>query len=189
MCAAAAAGLPIPKTMVLSAKEGIIEWDTFPVVLKLPIGSCGAGVIIIDKPSRLKAVVDMLKEVDLKRTPIILQEYLGDRPGVDVRVIVVGGRALGAMERVARSGEDRANLAQGGEGKPVELTAEMAAVAERITEVLGLAFAGVDLLYKRDHYAIAEVNSSPGLKFETICKINVAGKIAECPGSAPVRQK
>jgi RimK family alpha-L-glutamate ligase len=179
MFAASAAGLLIPETTVLLAKRGIGSEAIVPAVLKLPTGSCGRGVVPVDKLSRLKAVVDLLNASGLRDSPILIQKYLEDRPGVDVRVIVVAGRALGAMERIAQNGEERANMAQGAKGRPVELTQEIAQIAERITAVLDLDFSGVDLLHAGNSYAICEVNSSPGVKFEDVCGINVVGKIAD----------
>jgi RimK family alpha-L-glutamate ligase len=178
MFAASAAGLPIPETTVLLPKRWSGKEMVGAAFLKLPTGSCGRGVVPVDKLSRLNAVVDLINASrDLRDSPIIIQESL--QTGIDVRVIVVAGRALGAMERNAPDGEERANMALGATGRAINLTPEIAAIAERISEVLGLSFSGVDLLYAKNHYAIAEVNSSPGLKFEEVCGINVVAKIAD----------
>jgi gamma-F420-2:alpha-L-glutamate ligase len=181
MLAAAGANLPIPKTMIVSGDVTVLaHWTDYPAVVKLPTGSCGREVMLVDDASELKTIIQMLKSVDLKRTPIIVQEYMGDRVGVDLRVFVVDGRVIGAMERSATNdGEWRANLAQGGVGKPVEVTSSIAEISIRITNLLGLDIAGVDLLYKGDRYVICEVNSSPGLEIEKHCNVNVAGHIAE----------
>jgi gamma-F420-2:alpha-L-glutamate ligase len=171
--------LPVPKSWIISSHDNIPQRLEFPAVLKRPTGSCGRGVMIVDTLSQLRAALDLIDTGDLKRRPVILQEYLGDRPGVDLRVIVVGGRALGAMQRVAKNGERRANMAQGAEGIPIELTPDMANISERASQALQLDFCGVDLLYKNDRFCIAELNSSPGLKFETVTKINIVGSIAD----------
>ena len=141
--------------------------------------SCGNGVMLVDNPNRLKAIFDMVKSIDLRETALLVQEYLDDRPGIDLRVLVIGGRAIGAMQRTAKKGEYRANLAQGAVGSKVELTPAIASISEKITQLLGLEFAGIDLLYKADQLVILECNSSPGLKFESVCKINVVGEIAD----------
>jgi RimK family alpha-L-glutamate ligase len=180
MLAAAAEGLPIPKTMLVSHSDQLSEWTEFPCIVKIPAGcSCGNGVVLVDTPSRLKAIFDMVKSIDLRQTPLMVQEYLGDRPGVDLRVMVIAGRAIGAMQRTAKKGEFRANLAQGAVGEHVQLTPAIASISEKITQILDLDFAGVDLLFKGDRLVILEVNSSPGLKFERVCNINVVAHIAD----------
>jgi RimK family alpha-L-glutamate ligase len=182
LLASAAGGLPIPETMIISGKDrAFTESNECPAeaVLKVPTGSCGGGVIVVKERGTMQAVFDMARAIDPRHSPLLVQQYLGDKPGVDVRVIVVDGRAIGAMERTAKKGEPRANLTLGAEGKRIDLTPELAAIAEKITALIGLDFAGVDLLYKGDHYAICEVNGSPGLKFEEITGISIVGAIAD----------
>jgi gamma-F420-2:alpha-L-glutamate ligase len=179
--AASAARLPIPKSLILSGQDDVLgNWTDFPAVVKLPTGSCGRGVILVESESQLKALIQMVRAVDVKRNPILVQEYVRDRVGVDLRVFIIEGRIIGVMERSATvAGEWRANLAQGAVGRGLEVTPSIAEISLEIAKVIGLDIAGVDLLYRGDQYVICEVNSSPGMDIERHCKINVAAQIAE----------
>jgi RimK family alpha-L-glutamate ligase len=181
MLACAAANLPIPRTMILSGEDDRIdEWDTFPAVFKLPAGSGGAGIIMVDDPILLKAIIQMKKVVDPSRSQIMVQEYLGDRVGVDRRVFVIAGEVVGVMERCATTkGERRASLSQGGIGRAVEPTPAICEISLAVTKLLELDIAGVDLLQKGDQFVICEINSSPGLQIERHCGLNIAGRIAD----------
>ncbi len=170
--------LPIPKTWIISAHDKIPNGIEFPIVLKVLTGSCARGVMILLDMHQLKAALDMVRVVDLQRRPLLLQEYVGDRPDVALRVIVVDGKALGVMERVSKNGDPRVSITQGAEGIPIKLTPEIASISERATNALGLHWAGIDLLYRGNEFVIVEVNSSPGLVFETVCNVNVVGAIA-----------
>lgn len=181
MQTAASERLPIPHTMIHTAKDEIVgEWTFgYPCIVKLTTGSRGNGVLSCYNASQLKAVVGLLKALDSNRT-MLVQEYLGDRPGCDLRVLVIGGRAVGAMLRSAKDSDFRANISRGGVGSKFDLTPEVIAISEKIARLLGLQIAGVDLLFAGDAFKICEVNSSPGFRgFEAYCGLNVAGAIAE----------
>jgi gamma-F420-2:alpha-L-glutamate ligase len=112
------------------------------------------------------------------RFNIILQEFVSDSHGKDLRVIVVGGKVIGAMKRESVDGDFRANITRGGEAKPVELDEQMEYLALESTRLLNLDIGGVDLLYDNDGYKICEVNSSPGfLGMEKYTDIRVAEQI------------
>lgn len=182
MQVAAAAGLPIPKTMMYAARDGAANgWPHgFPAIFKVATGSRGRGVIYVEKPSTLQGVIDLMKGIDPKRT-FLIQEYLGYRPRADIRVLVIGGKAYGAMLRKGGAGEERANVSRGGMGQKFRLNSRIIAMSEKICEILGLEIAGVDLLFKsRNEWAICEVNSSPGFSgFDEFCEADVAAAIAE----------
>jgi gamma-F420-2:alpha-L-glutamate ligase len=177
---AAAEGLPIPQTMIHTAKNAVVGWTLgYPCIAKVASGSRGNGVFKCDDASQLKAFVGLMKVLDPKR-PFLVQEYLGDRPGCDLRVLIIGGKAVGAMIRTSKDGDFRANISAGGMGANFDLTPEIAAISERIARLLGLDIAGVDLLFSGDKFVLCESNSSPGFRgFETYCGLNVAREIVQ----------
>ena len=127
----------------------------FPLIIKESFGSMGKGVHLAKDFDEL---VDIMQQVKLK--PHIFQQYLGKKRGVDVRVIVIGGKAVCAMERKNES-DFRSNVAQGGSGKKIDLTAEFKESAEKCARVLGLDYCGVDLIYgDNDEPYVCEVNSN-----------------------------
>jgi RimK family alpha-L-glutamate ligase len=177
----AAAGLPIPLTMIYTAKNAIsTEWTgEYPCIVKIATGSRGNGVFKCDYQSQLKAFFGLMKVFDPHR-PFLVQEYLADRPGNDVRVLVIGGKAVGAMLRTSKDGDFRANISAGGVGKRLPLTVEMAELGEKVARLLGLEIAGIDLLFRGERFVICEANSSPGFRgFEAYCGLDVAGTIAD----------
>jgi RimK family alpha-L-glutamate ligase len=132
-----------------------------------------------EDPSQLKAFVGLMKALDPKR-PFLIQEYLGDRPGSDLRVLVIGGKAIGAVVRSSKDGDFRANIAAGGMGENFPLTPDIVKISETIARLLGLEIGGVDLLFSGDKFVLCEANSAPGYRgFETYCGLDVADKIAE----------
>ena len=102
--------------------------------------------MIVDNMKRLKAALDLVRATDFQRRPVLLQEYLSSCPGVDWRIIVVNGRALGAMKRSSNNGEPHANIALGADAIPIDLAPEMAEISTRAANALGLDVCGVDLL-------------------------------------------
>jgi gamma-F420-2:alpha-L-glutamate ligase len=177
---AAAEGLPIPRSMIHTANKGvIIGWTIYPCIVKVATGSRGNGVFKCDDAAQLKAFVGLMKVLDPRR-PFLVQEYLGDCPGCDLRVLVIGGNAVGAMMRSSKDGDFRADISAGGMGANFELTPEIVDISERIARLLGLEIAGVDLLFSGDKFVLCEANSSPGFRgFEGFCGLDVASKIAE----------
>ena len=147
----------------------------FPLIVKESFGSMGKGVYLANDFDELIVVMNQLK---LK--PHLFQEYLGTRRGVDVRVIVVGGKAVCAMQRENQS-DFRSNVAQGGKGTPIELPIEFRKTAEKCAEVLGLSYCGVDLLYGKDGQPfVCEVNSNAFISgIEKVTGFNVAKSYAE----------
>jgi RimK family alpha-L-glutamate ligase len=111
---------------------------------------------------------------------LIVQEYLGDQPGEDLRVLVIGGKVIGAMKRTAPDGDFRANITNGGTGSSFEITEEIDYIARETANTLGLAIAGVDLLFDKRGFRVCEANSNPGFSgFEKYCGIDVADAITE----------
>lgn len=161
----AQAGVPLPQTIVLGRRtpldSALARLGPPPWILKLPVGTQGVGVSRVDSPESLRTVVDMLHGLEQR---VLLQRYVEESAGTDIRVLVVGGQALAAMRRRARPGEVRSNLHQGGAGEGVALLPEWSRVAESAASAVGLEVAGVDLLPSRDGPVVCEVNGSPGLE-------------------------
>jgi ribosomal protein S6--L-glutamate ligase/gamma-F420-2:alpha-L-glutamate ligase len=147
----------------------------FPLIIKESFGSMGKGVYLANDFDELLSIMN-----ELKLKPHLFQEYLGARRGVDVRVIVIGGKAVCAMQR-ENEFDFRSNVAQGGKGTPIELPIEFKKTAERCAEVLGLSYCGVDLLYGKDNMPyVCEVNSNAFISgIEKVTGFNVAKTYAE----------
>ncbi|AOO10258.1 ribosomal protein S6 glutaminyl transferase [Synechococcus phage S-RIM8] len=176
----AQAGLPIPKTLLtrFPCKSELVEKQVgFPCVLKVITGSHGAGVYLCRTPKEFEDLSELISSLDSK-TSMIIQEYISHSEGRDLRVIVIGGRVVGAMQRTATDGSFKANISRGGEGAPHEVDDEMEMLAIQVAKVLDLDIAGVDLLFHPDGYKICEANSSPGFKgFEKALGINIPEKV------------
>ena len=176
----AQAGLPIPKTLLtrFPCKSELVEKQVgFPCVLKVVTGSHGAGVYLCRTPKEFEDLSELISSLDSK-TSMIIQEYISHSEGRDLRVIVIGGRVVGAMQRTATDGSFKANISRGGEGAAHEVDDEMEMLAIQVAKVLDLDIAGVDLLFHPDGYKICEANSSPGFKgFEKALGINIPEKV------------
>ena len=176
----AQAGLPIPKTLLtrFPCKADLVEKVVgFPCVLKVITGSHGAGVYLCHTPKEFEDLSELISSLDSK-TSMIIQEYISHSEGRDLRVIVIGGRVVGAMQRTATDGSFKANISRGGEGAPYDVDDEMEMLAIQVAKVLDLDIAGVDLLFHPDGYKICEANSSPGFKgFEKALDINIPEKV------------
>ncbi len=146
----------------------------FPVVVKEGYGSMGTGVFLVENEEEL---VKISYELALK--PHIYQKYLGRKKGTDVRVTVIGGKAVAAIERT-NACDFRSNLAQGGSGRKITPPPEFISAAERAAEILGLDYCGVDILYgDNGEPFICEVNSNAFFKgTESVTGVNVAGLYA-----------
>lgn len=174
-------GVPIPASYILRSNEFIEDIvkdiGTYPVILKTISGSHGAGVSIIESERGLRSVVHMMTEgMD---SSVIVQEYVKESSGKDIRVFIVGKRIIGAMERIAtKRGEFRSNFKLGGRVRVAELSEEEKRIAFEAVKVCGLDMAGVDILRSKKGPKVLEVNSNPGL--EGITKAtgrDVAGEI------------
>lgn len=178
----ASANLPIPKTMLAKFPVSplIIEKEFgFPFVMKKLSGSGGKGVVLIKDHQQLEDMLGMLDDTRKHDHGLIFQEFIENSSGRDLRVIVVGGRAIGAMLRTAKEGDFKANFSAGGSVETYELTAEIEWLAVESANALGLGLAGVDILFGKDgQYYICEVNSNPGIVgFEQSTGINVPEEV------------
>ena len=176
----AQAGLPIPKTMLtrFPCKAELVEKQVgFPCVLKVVTGSHGKGVYLCENAKQFEDLSELVSSIDFKAS-MIIQEYISYSEGRDLRVIVIGGRVVGAMLRRSTDGSFKANISRGGEGLLYDVDDEMEMLAVQVAKVLDLDIAGVDLLFGTDGYKICEANSSPGFKgFEKALGINIPQKV------------
>ena len=155
--------------------QKVVEELSFPMVVKKSYGSFGAGVCLARSFPELQTIAQEFLYV-----PHCYQQFFAESAGKDIRVIVVGGKAIAAMERVAKEGEFRSNIELGGEGKRVELSQEYAETAEKAARALGLDYCGVDLLETAQGAVVCEVNSNAFFEgLERTTGVNVAQKYAE----------
>ncbi len=158
-----------------------------PVVIKLLEGTQGLGVVLAETNKAAKSVVEAF---DSLKTRVILQEYIREAGGSDIRVFIVNGRIVGAMKRQGKEGEFRSNLHRGGKATVIRLSRAEKATALRAVKSMGLAIAGVDMLQSSRGPLVLEVNSSPGLEgIEKSTGVDVAGKIIEYVEEAVSRKR
>ena len=149
----------------------------FPVIVKKISGSYGRGVFLCEDKKQLNQLVTMA-ELTKKSYDIILQEFIKDTWGKDLRVFVVNDKVVGCMMRQATDDDFRANITRGGEGFPYEVNEQIEWLSSESSKALGLDIAGVDLLFQNGGYKICEVNSNPGFEgMETFTKKNIAKEI------------
>jgi ribosomal protein S6--L-glutamate ligase len=148
-----------------------------PVIIKLLEGTQGVGVILAETAKVAEAIVETLQSADQN---VLIQKFVAESKGTDVRAFVVGDRVVAAMRRKAQGGEFRSNVHRGGKAEAIDLDPEFEKTAIRAAQIMGLRVAGVDMLESRDGPQIMEVNSSPGLEgIETSTGLDVAGAIIE----------
>ena len=148
-----------------------------PHVVKLNESSQGAGVILTEKPSASRSVVETLRGLYAN---FLVQEFIAEADGADLRCFVVGDEVVAAMRRQAPKGDFRSNLHRGGTAEPVAPSEDECRVAIRAAKVLGLGVAGVDLIRANRGPLVLEVNASPGLEgIEAATGVDIAGKIVE----------
>ncbi len=159
------AGIDIPRTVMArdgsNIKRLVEEVGGLPAIVKLLRGTQGVGVMIATSMKEVATIVETFWELGQE---IFIQEFIAESKGRDVRALVVGDKVVGAMRRKARKGEFRSNIHRGGEGKPIKLPAEYAAVAVRAAKTVGLGICGVDMLEAKNGPKVMELNSSPGFE-------------------------
>ena len=148
-----------------------------PLVVKLLEGTQGMGVVLCETKKAAESVIDAFRELDAQ---FMVQEFIKEAGGSDVRCLVVGDRVVGSMMRSGKEGEFRSNLHRGGSAKPIKITPEERSTAVRSARIMGLNVAGVDILRSHHGPVVMEVNSSPGLEgIETATEKDIAGKVIE----------
>lgn len=176
------AGLPVPRTILgkFPMDAGLVEKELgFPVIVKTLRGTRGTGVLKCEDRSQFEDLAGLLASADAK-ADFLFQHYVRASHGRDVRVLVVGGRVVAAMERRSPSGHFKSNVSLGGQGVAYTPTGEMAELAARAADVLELEVAGIDILFDEDGYRICEANSAPGFQgLERACAIDVPSVILD----------
>jgi ribosomal protein S6--L-glutamate ligase len=148
-----------------------------PLIIKLLEGTQGIGVVLAETHKAASSVIEAFRGLDVN---LLVQEFISEAAGSDIRCFVVGERVVAAMMRQGKEGEFRSNLHRGGKSFKVRLTPEERSTAVRAARILGLSVAGVDLLRSRHGPLVMEVNSSPGLEGITKASgVNVATRIIE----------
>jgi ribosomal protein S6--L-glutamate ligase len=176
-------GIGIPKSVFArhpkenDVKDLIQEVGGTPVILKLIEGTHGTGVVKADSVSSAKSTLEAFSGI---KQDVIVQEFIEEAGGKDIRAFVIDGEVVGAMERTGADDDFRSNLHKGGKAKAVELDKKMETISKEVTRHLGLPVAGVDLITSQRGPLVLEVNSSPGLEgIEEATKVDIAGKIIE----------
>ena len=174
-------GIPMPNTYFPAEESDPDVWSfkpgNYPMIVKMLHGNRGAGVILAESQAALKSVLDAFQRL---KEPVIVQEFIKEAKGRDIRAFVVNGEIVAAMERCAKSNDFRSNLHQGGHAVPIELSDLEKDLILRTAQICELDVTGIDLLRSEKGPLILEVNGSPGLEgIETVTGIDVAGKIIQ----------
>jgi ribosomal protein S6--L-glutamate ligase len=175
------AGIPMPNTYFPAEESDPDVWNfkpgDYPMIVKMLHGNRGAGVILAESQAALKSILDAFQRL---KEPVIVQEFIREAKGRDIRAFVVNGEIVAAMERSAKSNDFRSNLHQGGHAVPIELSELEKDLIVRTAKICQLDVTGIDLLRSEKGPLILEVNGSPGLEgIETVTGIDVAGKIIQ----------
>ena len=169
-------GLPIPPSFATGSARyvdrSVHQTGEYPFIMKPFEGTHGNAILLLDTPGALQSAIGAMCDL---HQDYVIQPFIAESAGNDVRVIVVGGKVIAAMRRTAQEGEFRSNIHRGGQGQPVELQSEYSDTAIRATEAMELNIAGVDLLETLAGPMVLEVNPSPGFEeIETVTGIKVA---------------
>ncbi|CAA9209337.1 MAG: Ribosomal protein S6--L-glutamate ligase [uncultured Adhaeribacter sp.] len=175
------AGLGMPKTAFTNYSKDttqlVEQVGGAPLVIKLLEGTQGLGVVLAETDKAAESVIEAFHNLKAR---IIVQEFIAESKGADIRAFVVNGEVVGAMKRQGKEGEFRSNLHRGGTGRLIKLSRAEKAAALLAAKVLNLSIAGVDMLQSKRGPLILEVNSSPGLEgIEKTTKTDIAAKIIE----------
>ena len=176
------AGVDTPKTLVsrnTADIDDLLEQIGLPVIIKLATGTHGNGVVLADTKKAAKSALQAFYLYNEDGTNILLQEYVKESAGTDIRAFVVGSRVVASMQRQSLDDDFRSNLHKGGLGTSIKLTDEEKKLAIRAAKAMGLHIAGVDLMRSDKGPVVLEVNASPGFGIERVTGRDVASKIIE----------
>ena len=179
----ARAGVGIPKTVVTRSaadtEDLIDQVGGTPVIIKLARGTHGNGVVLAETKKAAKSVLQAFYVMDEDGTNILLQEFVKESAGTDIRAFVVGGKVVASMKRQSLDDDFRSNLHQGGSGVAIKLTDEERRTAIRAAKSMGLAVCGVDMMRSDKGPLVLEVNASPGFGIEKVTNRDIAAKIVD----------
>ena len=171
----------IPRTTFVRDKKDVLpaikRVGGAPVIIKLIEGTQGIGVLLAESNKQAESIIELLQS---QKQNVLIQKFVAESKGKDVRAFVVGDRVVASIRRVAQGQEFRSNVHRGGVAEPVELDEQYSDTAVRCAQILGLRVAGVDMLEGKDGPQVMEVNSSPGLQgIETATELDVAGAVID----------
>ncbi len=176
----AKAGVGIPKTVfareVTDFDDVLDQVGGAPVIIKVARGTHGNGVVLAETRKAAKAVMQAFY---VEGVSFVVQEFIAESAGVDIRAFVVNGKVVSSMLRQSLDDDFRSNIHQGGEGIPVKLTREERLTAQKAAKAMGLTVCGVDMMRSARGPLVLEVNSSPGFAIEKVTGDNVAEKIMD----------
>lgn len=179
----AKAGVGIPKTVVsrnsADIDDLIEKLGGTPVIIKLARGTHGNGVVLAETKKAAKSVLQALYLTNEDGTNVLIQEFVKESAGTDIRAFVVGSRVVASMKRQSLDDDFRSNLHKGGEGTKIKLTEEERKMAIKAARAMGLNIAGVDMMRSERGPLILEVNASPGFGIEKVTGRDVASAIIE----------
>ncbi|HLO54258.1 MAG TPA: RimK family alpha-L-glutamate ligase [Saprospiraceae bacterium] len=172
-------GVGVPKTVYCSSPFTIPylleQMEPYPIIIKLVTGTQGMGVILAENKANAESILEAFHTTKEK---VIMQKFIKEAKGADIRAFVVNGEIVGAMKRQARPGDFRSNLHRGGTAEAIKLSSDEEETALKSVEILGLKVAGVDMLKTVNGPLVLEVNASPGLEgIEGTTGADIAGKI------------
>jgi ribosomal protein S6--L-glutamate ligase len=147
-----------------------------PLIIKVARGTHGNGVVLAETRKAAQAVMQAFY---VEGVNFLVQEFIGESAGTDIRAIVIGGKVVASMERKSLDDDFRSNLHQGGEGKKIRLTAEERRIAQKAAKAMGLSVCGVDMVRSDRGPLVLEVNASPGFSIEKVTGTNVAEKLIQ----------
>lgn len=176
-------GVGIPKTVFsrnsTDIDDLIDKLGGTPIIIKLARGTHGNGVVLAESKKAAKSVLQAFYLTNEDGTNVLMQEFVKESAGTDIRAFVVGGRVVASMQRKSLDDDFRSNLHKGGEGTKIKLTEEESKMAVKAAKAMGLNVAGVDLMRSARGPLILEVNASPGFGIEKVTGRNVAGAILD----------
>lgn len=175
-------GIETPKTLVsrnTTDIDDLLNQLDLPVIIKLATGTHGNGVVLAETKKAAKSALQAFYFYNEDGTNILLQEYIKESAGTDIRAFVVGSRIVASMKRQSLTDDFRSNLHKGGEGVTVKLTPEERKIVITATKAMGLHIAGVDFMRSNRGPLVLEVNASPGFGIEKVTGRNVSEKIIE----------
>jgi ribosomal protein S6--L-glutamate ligase len=174
-------GFDVPTTVLTRSNRGfrvaLRHVQGTPAIMKMIQGTQGVGVMLVESPASAESVIETMWSLG---QDVLVQQYISESAGRDIRAFVIGDQVIASMRRQARDGEFRSNIHRGGEGIPIELKDQFKRVAVQAAKTLGLTVAGVDMLESLTGPKIIEVNSSPGFEgIEAATGLNVARMLVQ----------
>lgn len=176
-------GVGIPKTVfsrnTTDIDDMLEQIGGVPVIIKLAQGTHGNGVVLAETKKAAKSTLQAFYLSNEEGTNILLQEFIEESAGTDIRVFVIGGRVIASMKRQSLDDDFRSNIHQGGEGTKIKLTDTERKVAIKAAKAMGLSICGVDMMRSKNGPLVLEVNASPGFAIEKYTGRNIAKSVIE----------